>query len=201
MHSTAEVQRRVELQHINVKLLLQNAEGDDLDPVIPVFHNWIQDQVFDELLVDVADYRHVPGGPGVVLIGHEADYSVDNTDNRLGVRYNRKAVLDGDNQQRLRQAVLSALRACRRLEEDRRLNGRLLFNGLDIDIFINDRLLAPNSEPTRVAADPDLRTFFKKLFAGSDYSLSYTSDPRKLFGASIRSSQPFSTTVLLKNLT
>ena len=32
-----------------------------------------------------------PAGPGVMLIGHQADYSVDNTDDRLGVRYNRKA--------------------------------------------------------------------------------------------------------------
>ena len=43
----------------------------------------------------MADYRHVPEGPGVMLIGHQANYSVDNTDNRLGVRYNRKEPLEG----------------------------------------------------------------------------------------------------------
>src|SRR5260370_24044056 len=84
----------INLQHINVKLVLKDSDsldhGRDLDPVIPVFHSWIQQQAFDELLLDVADYRHVEGGPGILLIGHEADYSLDNTDNRLGVRYNRK---------------------------------------------------------------------------------------------------------------
>src|SRR6266481_5109785 len=119
----------IELQHINVKLLLKDSEAlnhGHLDPVIPVFHSWIQRQVFDELLLDVADYRHVQGGPGVILIGHEADYSVDNTDTRLGVRYNRKAVvLNGGNQDRLAQATRAALKACQRLQEDSKLNDKL----------------------------------------------------------------------------
>ena len=76
----------------------------DLAPVIPVFHSWIQDQIFAELLLDVADYRHVHHGPGLMLIGHEADYSLDQTDGVLGLRYNRKAPLPGTNLERsLRQ--------------------------------------------------------------------------------------------------
>src|ERR1700719_5295048 len=94
----------MQLQHVNVKLLVKSPDEVPLEPLIPVFHSWIQGQVLEELLLDVADYRHVSAGPGVVLIGHQGNYSVDNTDNRLGVRYNRKAVLDGTNQDRLRQA-------------------------------------------------------------------------------------------------
>ena len=91
----------LELQHINVKLFVNDAEKIDLEAVIPVFHRWIQEQIFDELLLDVANYSHVPDGPGVVLIGHEADYALDNTDGKLGVRYNRKAPMAGKNQDRL----------------------------------------------------------------------------------------------------
>ena len=119
----------MELQHVNVKLLVKNPEEVDLEPLIPVFHSWIQGQVFEELLLDVADYRHVPAGPGVVLIGHQGNYSVDNTDNRLGVRYNRKAALDGNNQDRLKQAARAALTACQRLEAEPGLGGKLRFNG------------------------------------------------------------------------
>jgi len=61
----------MQLQHVNVKLLVQNAPGANLEPLIPVFHSWIENQNGDELLIDVADYTHVPAGPGVVLIGHE----------------------------------------------------------------------------------------------------------------------------------
>src|SRR6202521_4852993 len=108
----------MQLQHVNVKLLVRNPGEINLEPLIPVFHSWIQNQAGDELLLDVADYRHVEAGPGVVLIGYEGDYSVDNTDNRLGVRYNRKGALDGNNQDRLEQAARAALSACRRLEAE-----------------------------------------------------------------------------------
>src|ERR1700681_869929 len=154
--------RIVQLEHVNVKLLLRNPEEVDLEPLIPVFHDWIRDQVGEGLLLDIADYRHVEAGPGVVLIGHEGNYSVDNTDNRLGVRYNRKAVLNGSNQDRLEQAARAALSACRRLEEEPRLGGKLRFNGREFEIFINDRLLAPNSDETRKAVNSDLRAFSQK---------------------------------------
>src|SRR5256885_13687721 len=110
----------MQLQHVNVKLLVKNPGEVPLEPLIPVFHSWIQAQVFEELLLDVADYRHVPGGPGVVLIGHQGNYSVDNTDERLGVRYSRKAVLNGGNQDALQQVTRASLIACQRLEAEPR---------------------------------------------------------------------------------
>src|SRR5258708_8791547 len=155
---------QMELQHVNVKLLVRNPEEVDLEPLIPVFHGWIQNQVGEGLLLDVADYRHVDAGPGVVLIGHEGNYSVDNTDNRLGVRYNRKAALDGNNQDRLKQAARAALTACQRLEAESRMGGKLRFNGQEIEIFINDRLLAPNCDSTADAFDADLKTVSEKMF-------------------------------------
>jgi hypothetical protein len=190
-----------QMQHVNVKLLVRNPGEVDLEPLIPVFHDWIRDQVGEGLLLDVADYRHVDAGPGVVLIGHEGNYSVDNTDNRLGVRYNRKAALDGTNQDRLKQAARAALTACKRLEEESRLGGRLRFNGQEIEIFVNDRLLAPNCGTTRETFDLDFKTFFEKLFLGSEFSMSYGSDPRKLFTVSVKAAQIFALGDLLEKLT
>jgi hypothetical protein len=190
----------MDLQHVNVKFLVKDPEAVDLEPLIPIFHGWIQGQVCEELLLDVADYRHVPAGPGVMVIGHQADYSVDNTDHRLGVRYNRKAEFDGSNQERLQQAARAALKAFQRLEEDPRLAGELQFDGHEVEVFINDRALAPNNEESRDAANPDLRAFAKKLFRESEYSLTYGNDPRRLFGACLKSSRIFSVADLLKNL-
>ena len=136
----------------------------------------------------------------MVLIGHEGNYSVDNTDNRLGVRYNRKAALDGSNQDRLKQAARAALTACQRLEAEPRLGGKLRFNGQEIEVFINDRLLAPNSDATREAVTSDLQAFSQKLFRGREYSMSYGSDPRKLFAVSLKAAQPFSVADLLQRL-
>ena len=194
----------MQLQHVNVKLLVNSLDERDLEPLIPVFHSWIRDQGFGEisgeLLLDVADYRHVPGGPGVVLIGHEGNYSVDNTGNRHGVRYNRKAALDGSNQDRLRQAARAALLACQRLEAEPLLQGKLGFTGQEIELFFNDRLVVPNREGTREALQSDLETFFQKLFRGGEYSVTYGREPRELFGVSVKSARAFPVTTLLANL-
>jgi hypothetical protein len=199
-HVPSPTQSSLQLQHVNVKLPLQHPSEVALEPLISIFLDWIQDPFPGELLLDIADYRHVPAGPGVVLIGHEGDYGVDNTDNRLGVRYNRKAAFDGSNQDRLKQAARAALMACRRLEADSRLGGKLHFHGQEIEIFVNDRLLAPNSDATREAANPDFRAFANKLFRGTEYSMTHESDRRRLFGASFKSSRPFSVEQLLEAL-
>jgi hypothetical protein len=198
----AATAQQIKLQHVNVKLFLKDPAGVDLEPLIPIFHSWISGRAFNELLLDVADYRHVPSGPGVMVIGYEADYSVDNTGNRLGVRYNRKTAVEGDNQDALQQAARAALTACQRLEEEPRLGGKLRFDGREIEIFINDRLLAPNRTETFDAARPDLDAFARKLFAGEKYSLSYDSsrDPRSLFSVTLKPSRLFSTAELLQNL-
>jgi hypothetical protein len=191
----------MELQHVNVKLLVKDPDGLDLERLIPVFHSWIQGQIFDERLLDIADYRHVHHGPGVVLIGHEGDYSVDNTDGRLGVRYNRKTPLDGSNEDRLKQAARAVLNACQRLEAEPNLDGKLCFNGQDIEIFINDRLVAPNREETRKEFDSDFKNFAEVLFRRKAYSSSNDIDPRKLLTVFLKAHQSFAVAELLENLT
>jgi len=190
----------MDFQHVNVKFLVKDPGAVDLEPLIPVFHRWIQGQVCEELLLDIADYRHVPEGPGIVLIGHQADYSVDNTNGRLGVRYNRKAPLAGTNQDRLKQAACSALKACQRLEAEAALDGKIRFNGQDVELFINDRLLAPNREDVRQVFHPEFKGLFDKLFRGSDCAMSYDADPRRLLALSVKSSQSFSIAELINNL-
>jgi hypothetical protein len=199
LRSILEEETAIELQHVNIKLYLKDNDLD-LAAVIPVFHSWIQDQIFDELLIDVADYRHVHQGPGLMVIGHEADYSLDQTDGILGLRYNRKSPLRGTNLERITQATRAAIIAAQRLEADARLNRKLTFNGQDIQLIINDRLLAPNDQPTRDAAKPDLQIFADKLFGHSGYSLSFDPDPRHLLSATIHASKPFSTGDLLNRL-
>lgn len=111
------------VQHINLKIFLDDGGGirleEALSSAVTVFHRWIKDGVCPEMLIDVADYAHVSAGPGVLLIGHEANYSLDNRETRLGLLYNRKAPLDGTFQSRLEQAYDAALAACDRLEQKR----------------------------------------------------------------------------------
>lgn len=196
----AHTQASLELQHVNVKLRLASPERVNLAAVVPVFHHWIEGQVFAGPLLDVADYRHVPNGPGVILIGHEGDFSVDNTDGLLGVRYNRKAPLDGSNQDRLEQATRSALIATQKLTNDRSLYRQMRFDGRNLEFFINDRLLAPNVEETRAACLPEFDLFFSKLLGGKQYSISFNEDPRRLLTVFLKTAEPMITEILLDNL-
>jgi len=139
----------------------------------------------------VVDYRHVPAGPGVLLVGLEADYGMDHADNRWGLRYNRKAALAGSNEDRFRQALGAAAQACRLLEERFAADGPLKFNGREIELSINDRALAPNTGETYAAAKPELEAFLKSTLGHDAFELSHRSDPRRCFGVTIKISKPF----------
>ncbi len=161
------------MQHVNVKIFAEPPV--DFGPAVTVFHRWIQDSVCEELLIDVADYRHVPAGPGVVLVGHEANYSLDNSRNRPGLLYNRKApVEDG-----LVQALRAALRACIRLEQEPEFEGRLRFDTGALEITINDRLLAPNTDETFGALRPRLEAALAAVYGPRPFRIERVGEPRE----------------------
>jgi len=184
------------VQHLNVKFYLENLETVNLADYAAVFNTWIQQQRLDELLIDVADYLHVHHGPGIMLIGHEADYSLDNRVGRLGLLYNRKAQLDGTTQDKLVQAVRAALTAAQLLEQE---NG-LRFNGSEVQVIVNDRLLVPNTEETFDSLEPDLKRFFSRLYAGANYVLTHNVDPRERFIVDVKTASSFDIATLLKHL-
>jgi hypothetical protein len=172
------------IHHVRVKIFAQDSGGVDLGAAIPVFHRWIQDRVCPEMLIDVADYRHVPGGPGVMLIGHEANYSLDFAKGRLGLLYSRKKA-GGDAQENLAQAYDAAITACARLEQEPAFAGKLKFSA-ECEFSINDRLLAPNREDTYLALKPEFDRFFTKVWGAGDYSLEHRGEPRELFRVAVK---------------
>jgi hypothetical protein len=187
----------MEIQHVNVKIFVENPDAVDLEAFLGIFNHWIQQRVAPELLIDVADYRHVHAGPGVVLIGHEANFSMDNTGNCLGLLFNRKARLDGTNQARLMQAMRAALSACQQLEKE---NG-LKFNGQEVQVTINDRLLAPNTRESFQALEAELQPVCAKLYGGAKLTIERDgTDSRDRLTANIKAETPFAVETLLKNL-
>lgn len=184
------------IQHVNIKFYLERPESIPLENFSAVFNAWIQQQRLEELLIDVADYLHVHHGPGMMLIGHEADYSLDNRAGRLGLLYNRKQQIDGTTQEKLAQAAAAALHAAQILEDE---NG-LKFSGSEVQVIVNDRLLVPNTVETFEALEPDLKAFFDRLYDGDDFSLSHHADPRERFTVNVQTATPFDVRTLLENL-
>ena len=168
-----------EFQHITVKIFAREGSKVKWPALIPVFHRWIREQVFPELLIDVADYAHVPAGPGVMIIGHEAFYSVDNREDRLGLLYNRRAAFDGSNADRIAQAYEGALAAAKKLENEPEIAGSLQFDEREVEFSINDRLLAPNAPELAEVFRKEVAAFLEGRF-GEVPELEASADPRDL---------------------
>lgn len=189
------------LQHVNIKVAVAGGDQFDLETIIPVFHRWIKDKVLaDELTIDVADYRHVPGGPGVILVAHEAIYGMDERDGFLGLLYDRRTSVEGTPQERLMQAAKAAFNACRLLEEDPLLSGRLSFDGGMLQVSINDRAIAPNDASTDQALRPLVEWLLESIWGSGEYVIERVGEPRELYRLSARASRTISVADVLSHL-
>ncbi len=187
----------MEFQHVNIKIPVDGDLGVDPVVFIDVFHKWIQTRALDELLIDVADYRHVPNGPGVMLIGLQADYSMDHARGAWGLRYNQKSPQPGSNADRFSMALRRSAAACRLMVSalaERSLS--LRFSRHEFELFVNDRALAPNSSSTFDAARPELESFIRGALGHGDYVLTHDADARHLFGVRVRTDRAFETAAL-----
>ncbi len=134
-------------KRLSVKYFVQGDFTFDLAALVPIFQRWIQQHAVEGLLIDVVDYKHVHQGPGVILIGHEGDYSFDLRDGRPGLLYTRKRALQGALADDLRLALRLAAEAGRKLEAEPSLSG-VRFNYDEAEIRLLDRLNAPNTPET-----------------------------------------------------
>jgi hypothetical protein len=190
----------MELHKLGFKFYAQDAERIDLLKFIPVFHRWIQQSALSDLLIDVADYSHVPAGPGVLLVAHEGNYGFDETGNRRGVVYYSKHKLEGGLDQRLASVCRKTLQAARLLAEDAEFKDELRIAGNELQFFANDRLAAPNTDETYASLEPALRALLDRLFAGAAYTLERETDPKERFSVTARAESGVELETLLSRL-
>ena len=181
----------MEIQHVNVKIFFSGELEVGLDRIVELFHRWTSEQSLPGLLIDVADYAHVPNGPGIVLVGHEADYAIDQADGQWGLLYNCKAPTDGTNPERLLAAFHAAAQACSTLEKELSAAGLPSFDRHRLQVTVNDRGLAPNTAETWERLEPDLRAFAEQLFDGPSVAMTPEDDPRRRFAVTMTSEQAF----------
>jgi hypothetical protein len=180
----------MDAKRVNVKVFAESGARVAQKELIPVFHGWIQRGVIkDELLIDVTDYEHVVNGPGVMLIGHESQYGLDESKGRLGLLYSqRRARVDGGFEQALRYSLRQALHACSLLQKEEALGGRLKFNAQELLVRINDRLLAPNTPETWKAVEAPARKVLSALLG--EVSIEPAPPSLELFTLHVRAAKP-----------
>jgi hypothetical protein len=76
------------------------------------------------------------------------------------------------------------------LEREPEFAGRLRFNAGEIEIRVNDRLLAPNTDETWGELRPALETVLNGLWGGGQYTLKRVGEPRELFTVSAERNEP-----------
>ena len=189
-----------------LKFFLDDPSGVELEEFIPVFHDWIQTQQLAELLIDVADYRHVPHGPGVVLVAHDAHYAMDLAEGRLGLLYSRRRETHPSRcaiqsvADRLRSVWHCALTACQRLEVHPDLHGRLQFRGNELLLRCNDRLQAPNTPAAYDELCQHLEPFLATLYPGQRVEVEHVSEHTSRLTVGIKVAEPPDVDTLLTRL-
>ncbi|MBC7925400.1 MAG: hypothetical protein H7039_07055 [Bryobacteraceae bacterium] len=124
------------MDHINVKLFAVPGTRVPWPDLIPIFHRWIRENVLEGTLIDVADYAHVPDGPGVLLVAHDAIFSVDNREGQPGFLYNQRTSRSGSAIDKLIFAYDQAANAAKLLEQEL---PALRFQHDNFEVFLNDR--------------------------------------------------------------
>lgn len=166
-----------DLVRIGAKLYAENPEVIDLESYIPLFHGWIQQRVLDGVPIDVADYAHVPDGPGVMLIAHEADRSLDLGAGRPGALYQRKREGSGTPAERFAASIAAADRLADDLSADP-LGAGVRFGRDEILIVVTDRLSAANDDAALAELAPAIEEALAATRPGRTATLTrVTEDP------------------------
>ena len=186
---------------LSVKYFVEDSSAVRVEELIPVFHRWIRESVLeDELLIDVANYAHVPKGPGVMLICDLGQYGLDLRHGRPGLRYRRRRVAHASPQDRLAETFRSAIRAGSLLADEPALEGRYRFRTDEVELVIYDRLRAPSALGTLEAVSPLLGSFVTQLYEDPAVSLELTSRSNEPFAVRITTQEAPPLRTLLSRL-
>ena len=171
------------LQYLNWKIFLENPAEAEPEEWFKVFSTWIPDA--PEIFIDVADYKHVPDGPVILLVGHYVNYSLDATGRKPGLLYDYKHPVEGTNEEKIRTSLIGILQVAKRLEEDAGFKHKPKFKTGELQLIVNSRAAAPNTPATLEAVKPDLAQVLSKAFGEGAFTLEHLTDPRQRFSVRI----------------
>jgi hypothetical protein len=155
----------MQVHRLGIKFFVADPSEVSLRDFIPIFHTWIQRQSLPgHLLVDVHDYSHIHNGPGILLVSHEGNFSIDMAESRPGLLYTRKQPAADFS-----AIVTPAVQACRLLEQEPGL--KIRFRTDELLIIGNDRLHAPNDEETFSRLQPVLSSALKEVLGQPGFKI------------------------------
>lgn len=149
-------------KRLGVKFSLKHQPQIQPPDILPIFQRWIQDHTVEGMLIDVIDYKHVPAGPGIVLIADEADFAYEFGDGEIGLHYIRKRALPDNLAGALRLVFSRAFGAAIALEAE--APGDIVFNYGAAKVTFFDRKLYRNDAATLEALRPQLAACLESIY-------------------------------------
>ena len=135
-----------------------------------------------------ADYRHVPEGPGVMIVGNEGHEQWTPWAAELGIRYSRKRDQAGEPEPKLREAFARVLRAADGLEHEASL-GPAKLRTHRVLVQVVSRLEVGNDDAAHAALAPALTAFASELY-GAEPKVVRVGDCARLSGSSCALTAP-----------
>jgi hypothetical protein len=166
-----------------------------LEQFTPLFHEFIQKASVPGLLVDVADYAHVPN---IVLIGHDVDYGIDSVGGHTGLLVVRKRFGRAALAEVTRDTLARAFACAQAIEDDGRTG--IVFSPAAIELQVLDRLAAPNDAETFQAMRDDVAPVFEQLLGACTIARAGEDDPRKPASLVVRAAADVDHASLLEKL-
>jgi hypothetical protein len=170
----------MELQKVSLKILSDAPVTLNLDPFLQIFGRWrVQDWV------DLADYAHMTRGPGIVLIGHRANFSFDLGTSAPGILYLSKKDLEGTAADRLRTVFRDCFALTERLLAEPEFPAQVHLRTGSLELAFNDRLETPHTEATDRALRPAVGAILDQIYGAGSYRLTAEPDPSRRYGFTI----------------
>ena len=187
------------LQRIQIKVATDAPPGLKLNPFLEIFGRWRKEKDDPAEWVDVADYAHIPRGPGIVLIGQRCNFSFDLADPGPGILYTAKRGLNGSHQEKILTSFQWCLDLAERLAAEKDFPKDVHLRTDSLEIRFNDRLETPNSPSTDQELQLPLRSVLEILFGRNGYELTPQIDPLQCYGFTVVTKRAEPLEVLLQH--
>jgi hypothetical protein len=197
---TPETILTFDLQRISIKIHSEAPASISLDPFLDIFGRWRHDKAHPAEWIDLADYAHVPKGPGIMLIGVKAMFSFDLTDPAAGLLYITRRGLSGNSEQRIKSALRSAFDLSKRLTAEKNYPAAAKLRTDRIELRLLDRLVTPNTLATDAAMRPAIDTALNAAFGAGVYQLTPVSEHGAPYGYDVKTDKAEPLDALLAHL-
>ena len=170
-----------DLQRVDVKLLLDTPQNPDLDPFLVIFDRWRKREDHASDWVDLADYAHMPTGPGILIAGKRDRFAINLNPPGPGLLTSVRTGLQGGLEDRFREAFRRARALTSAVLTEPEFPSAFQVIEHAWEVCVNDRLQFPNTDES----DSVVRPALAAAVGVEPSSLQRHADPRGRLGYSL----------------